>query len=1004
MQDDHEKIGIPISRVYRGFVRRTYSLPALFIGLCISFVCGVAAQPSSPTSRAKPTTSLPIVFEENRGQFEASTRYVVRNAGGFIAFHSNGPEFLIGKSPTDARITLEPEVPFSKTELSAEEVSHGKVNYFLGQTDTAQLQGISTYERVRYTNFMPGVDLAFYGNAGHLEHDFILAPLVAPKSIRFRMAGATSLKLDADGELLIHASGSQLLFQKPVGYQVIAGKRTAVDVAFALAPGGDISFRVGEYDRTQQLVIDPVLVFSTYLDGTHQDSATSVTTDSNGNIYVAGYTASMDFPIASAYQVICGTCTGSTAGEFGFISKLDPTGRTLLYSTYFIGNGTTDIFRIKTDSADNLVGVGYTASTNFPKVGKYGPSYSSGTFVFSLNPTGTTLNHAEIIGAGQSALSFNSIDGNPYGLALDSKNNVYVADAVSLNVNGGTFPFPITTGTYGFGNTVANETTDILVAKIGSDGSLIYGTVVPPANPNVAPYGFYLYMGGLGVDANGNLFVSATASPGMPTTANSVSPTYPNGAPINVAYSGEAGFVFALDSNATKLLFATYLPGTDSANTLAIAGDGSLYVAGTTSESTLPVTANAFQPALKTGAGCTCDGGYVLHLSGDGSKILHATYLSGTIDYNNEVTAYGSTEFDSSGNIFIGGNVTSPDSPQQHPVVSYLDYTGNLWARGSYIAGLSPDLSNLIFGSYFSGDGAGDLLAAMTISTNGRLVLTGSTFSDTNFLTTAGVVQPSAPARVSFGVGYQHEFVASIDLTAPAPSLCVARSLNLGDVPPGMTGTTAVTLTNCGNAPLTISSLSSTSSLVSASPLYNDLPAGQSYQVQVQFSPVGFTTTTGSVTVTSNSTVPTERIFFSGIGGSPQLTIQSPAATNPISIPQMTFGTSPATYATLYLKNTGNLPLTISSVEVSGEFTQGNTCGIPVRVNATCVVSVVLSPLTAGVKQGTLTVVSNDPTHPTLVLSLAGNVLANANSPAITFNIPNHTYGDAPIPLLATSG
>lgn len=895
-------------------------LPALFFGLCVSFSCTLTAQTSGPVPQAK-HTSLPIVFEENRGQFDASTRYVVRNAGGVVEFHANGPEFLMGTSKTRTRITLQPVTPATKTDLSSEEVTPGKVNYFLGQTATAQLQGISTYGKVRYSNFMTGVDLSFYGNGDNLEHDFILSPQVEPKSVVFRLNGAGSLKLKDNGELLIQAPGSQLLFRRPVGYQLIDGRRTSVDVAFVLSPGGDLSFQAGQYNHTQPLVIDPVLVFSTYLDGTHQDSPTSVITDNTGNIYVAGYTTSPDFPIANAYQSSCGTCTGGGFGEAGVLSKLDPTGKTLLYSTYFLGSGLTDIFRIKVDNFGNLVGVGYSAS-GFPKVGNYPGTYSSGTFVFSLNPAGTALNHAEVIGAGQSASSFNDSNGNPYGLAIDSSNNVYIADAVSLNVNGGTFPLPVTTGTYGSGNKVAGETTSIYVAKIGPDGSLFYGTLVPPINPSAAPYGFYLYMGGLAVDASGNLYVSATASAGMPTTANAASTAFPNTMPANTQYSGDAGYVFALDPKAAQLLFATYLPGTDSANTLAIAADGSLYVAGTTSETTLPVSANAFQAALKPGANCTCDGGYALNLSGDGGKILHATYLSGTIDYNNEVTAYGSTVLDSTGNVFIGGNVTSVDSPLQNPVVSYLDDTTNLYARGTYVAGLTPDLSKLIFGSYFSGPGAGDLLADMTVSPAGRLVLTGSTFSNTNFLTTPGALQPTAPAQPNPGVGYQHEFVASIDLTVPAPSVCLSsRSVNFGKVAVGNTNSVTFTLTNCGNAPLNISSLTSTSPVVSATPLSSALPAGQSYPIQVQFAPADSTVITGSITIASNAVVATQSVSFSGQGLAPQLAIQSPAATSPVAFPQMVLGSTPATTVAFLLRNTGNAPLTITSASVSGEFT-----------------------------------------------------------------------------------
>jgi hypothetical protein len=956
------------------FVRAFHSLFSRFVGFSLLLSCGFSAQGALSHTRKEQTVSVPVVFEENRGQFDTHTRFLVRNADGAVHFTQTGPEFLLGLAQSQVRIQLQPEKTSNRTELLAEEVMPGKVNYFLGEGASARFQGVPTYGKLRYRNFTPGVDLTFYGTQHSLEHDFVVAPGVSPASVRFQMRGADSVRLNPAGELEIRTTTSQMLFRRPVGYQVIDGKRTAVETHFVLDNSGTISFLVGEYDTTSELVIDPILVFSTYLDGTHSDVPESVATDSSGNIYVAGHTTSPDFPVSNAYQSACGLCTEGGFGESGYLAKLDPTGTTLLYSTYFVGNGQTDIDRIKVDSHGNIIGVGYTASTNFPRVGNYTGNYTSGLFVFSLDPNGTVLNHSEIVGAAGVRQDPGPFYLNPSGLVVDDNSNIYVAGTV-FAYSYLPFNFPVTAGTYGSGKPILTSSAVIFVTKLASDGSLIYSTIVPPTSANSSSP----LMGGLATDSGGNVYISGTVGPGLATTLNSISPAFPNGAPVNVAYSGQAGFVMKLDPTASQLLFSTYLPGTDNANTLAIAADGSLYVAGTTSETSLPVSANAFQPALKQGAGCTCDGGYVMRLDATGTQVLNATYLSGTIDYNNTLTEYGSSAFDSKGNVYLGGITFSSDFPMTNPVVSYLDMTGNTWAGGTVLAGLSPDLSKLVFSSYFNGDGAGDRLVDMTISSNDHLLLTGGTFSDTNFLTTANTFQPNAPARINSGIGYQHEFVASIDLTTPAPAVCLSsRSVNFGSVNAGSTGTASLTLTNCGNAPLNISSMIPTSGLVSATPLYSNLAAGQSYPIQVKYSPVDSAALSGSVTVTSNATVPTERFFVSGQGVAPKLSVSSSA-----TLPQMVLGTAPATSITLVVQNTGNAPLAISGASISGEFTQTNSCVRTLAVNGFCTVTVTLSPASTGTKQGALTLVSNDPTNPQTTVALTGTVLSSFPAPLL---------------------
>ncbi len=917
--------------------------------------------------------SLPIAFEENRGQFDDRTRFLARNAGGAVHFLESGPQFVLGRQKEQIKVELQPATAAGAPTLAAEEAAPGTANYFIGNEASARFQGIPTYRKVRYRNFMTGVDLLFYGTKLGLEHDFIVAPGVHPALVRFRMNGAQSIRLTDAGELSIRTANSEMLFRKPVAYQRADGKKISIVAGFIANNDNTISFRVGKYDRRRELVIDPVLVFSTYLDGTHSDTPTTIATDTSGNIYVAGYTTSQDFPVANAYQTVCGLCSSGGFGESGYVAKLNPTGTTLLYSTYFVGNGQTDISRIKIDPLGNIVGSGYTASTNFPRVGNYAGSYTSGLFVFSLNPAGTTLNHSEIVGAGGAVSGgYGAEFNNPYNMAVDSQRNVYLTGVLSTN---GNIPpnFPITQGTYGSGKVPTTPTNMVFVAKLASDGSLVYSTFVPPAGTN----DLAVAIGGLAVDSTGNAYVSGTAGTGLLTTANTVSPAFPPSVGGNVFYGGNAGFVLALNAAATQLLFSTYLPGTNNANTLSLAADGSLYVAGTTSEPTLPVSANAFQRALKTGAGCTCDGGYVLRLNSTGTQVLNATYLSGTNDYNNTLTEYGSSALDTSGNIYLGGIVQSTDFPLTNPVVSFFDTTGNIWAGGTILAGLSPDLSTLVFGSYFNGASAGDRLVDMTVGSNNRLVFTGGTYSNSNFPTTANAYQPNVPSQ---SAGSSHQFVASIDLTVPAPSVCLASTyIYLTSAAVGSTSNSSLNLTNCGNAPLNISSLTSTSPLVNASPGTVSVAPGQSTPLNLQFSPVDTTSVSGTVTVTTNATIPTEKFSFYGQGMGPKLTVLPTLTLGP-----QVLGAVPAPSSGIFVQNSGNAPLTINSVVIAGQFTQSNSCIRTLAVQAYCFVTVKSAATSVGTLLGTLTLSSNDPVNPQTNVAITDSVLSAFPAPVLT--------------------
>jgi len=355
---------------------------------------------------------LPLSFEVNQGQADSRVRFLARGKGYGIFLTDNGAAFSLGGSALHMRLKDAATSP----RITGVAQLPGKVNYLVGNKSSDWRTSIPTYERVRYEQIYNGIDLIYYGNQRQLEYDFVIAPGASFKQIRLAFEGADKLKLNRSGDLILKSGAQTITLLRPKAYQDIDNKRREVSVRYSLKPRGEVAFKVGNYDKSQPLVIDPLLVYSTFLGGSGQDTGNGIAVDSSGNVYIAGQTVSLDFPTTLPLVAAYGGNTDA------FVAKLNANGSALVYST-FLGGNLNDVARsIAVDNAGNAYVTGETNSGNFPVLNALHPTLSgnpSDAFVAELNSTGSALVYSTYLG-GHSDDSGNSI-------AIDNSGNAYVA-------------------------------------------------------------------------------------------------------------------------------------------------------------------------------------------------------------------------------------------------------------------------------------------------------------------------------------------------------------------------------------------------------------------------------------------------------------------------------------------------------------------------------------------------------------------------------------------------
>ncbi len=382
--------------------------------------------------------------------------------------------------------------PQATMKIEARKKQAGTVNFFCGNDQNKWKINIATYEEIAYYDVCPGIDLIFYGKNGRFKYDLVLKPGASVEDICLVYQGADALTLNEEGDLFLHTPYGTLVDEKPICYQMIDGKKCEVEGAYRL-DGEEVCFEVGEYEASYSLIIDPILVYSTYLGGGDSDIGYEIAVDDDGNAYVTGYTFSTNFP----------TTAGAYDESFNgiidvFISKLNPSGKGLVYSTYLGGTGDDWGIGIAIDQGGNAYVTGYTESANFPTTsGAYDQSFNGSidVYITKLNPSGTDLVYSTYLGGSDADLG--------RGIAIDQGGNAYVTgNTTSPN-------FPTTAGAFQNNLTASNDVFVTIINSIGN--ALVYSTFLGGSADETG--------WGIAVDQFGSAYVTgATNSIDFPTT------------------------------------------------------------------------------------------------------------------------------------------------------------------------------------------------------------------------------------------------------------------------------------------------------------------------------------------------------------------------------------------------------------------------------------------------------------------------------------------------------
>ncbi len=899
--------------------------------LSISLATGTLAQ----TPAVKALGNDTLTFEEAGSGAGSGAAFTSSVAGLNFEFYQNQASIDITAAgapagqPNDAQpIHLSLSGANGRPRISPEGPLPGIVSYFPSGDPRTWRTNLRTWSGLRYQEIYPGIDLVYYGNRGQLEYDFVVAPQHDPNTIALDISSADEVRIAPGGGLTISGRGASLRFSKPVIYQLAAdGSRELLAGSYVMKSAGRIGFDIPQWDRNRTLVIDPVLVWSSFPVGSVAgDTYYAAAIDSSSNLYLAG-----------------------RSGGGLTIQKMSSDGTTLVYRAVLTSTPAYSAVPedIRVDSAGIAYIVGYSGP-NFPTTSNaFLGSVTSGNhaFVAVLNAAGTALTYATYLAGTTSSPDLAN------GVALDSTNKIYVTGYTYSTT------FPTTTGVYQTKNASAQEVA--FVAKIdptkSGAASLVYSTYL--SGPTTAAVG-----NGIAVDGSDNAYVSGNAGSDFPVTAGAF------------RYDGEGVgqggvYVTKLNPTATALVYSAYL-GVGTANGITVDGTGDAYIAGTTSVEDFPTTTGAFQVIYP--------GSFASELNAAGTTLVYSTFLNGAMEATTPTDIAIEPGCVSACAAFVTGYTSEDDLSLTLPIQNFnASYANGSSGNDVFVTELNGTGSAAVYSTYVGGssDESTDSTAhspAIAANTTGDAFVVGET-SSSDF----PVTLTTTPYRSTFAL----RIGATAAATAVVYPLTVAFST---DQPVGVASTPlVVNLRNMGSNAMPITSITPTpSDYTETNTCGASLAGGSECAITVTFNPTTAAARPGTLTIVQGGNNSPNVVTLTGTGVSQPYVTLTPTS---LTFANQTVDTA-SPYQTVTVGNTAKTSLTLSSppFTIGSNFSQTNNCPTSLAQNATCTVNIAFLPTQNGAFSAQMFVNSNSNGLATTYVTLSGNGVVGA--PALTLS------------------
>jgi len=733
------------------------------VTVALVVVARAGAQPAGHSPLKAANSRLPLYFIENRGICPNEVKFYVKGADKTLFFTKDGITFrLKGK---DRSWVVRQEFVGANPDVRPRGADRQDTvfSYFKGPEKDWKT-GLETFSKVVYEALWPGIDLVYQGTVNHLKYEFVVAPGEDPATIRFRYRGAAKVTATDTGGLEVQTPEGSFEDAPPLAWQVIDGKKRPVEVEYELSEGaGEIAFRVGDYDRSTPLVLDPaLLVYCGYIGGSSDDQGIAIAVDAFGSAYVVGHTMSDEttFPVRVGPDLSYNGA--SQSGGDAFVAKVNASGTALLYCGYLGGSSVESAHGVAVDALGNAYVTGITNSDEKTFPVRVGPdlTHNGGyfdAFVAKVNPAGTALVYCGYIGGA-------GPDDGAH-VAVDASGSAYVTGQTASNQS--TFPVKIGPDlTYNGGD-------DGFVAKVNSLGSgLDYCGYVGGTGLELAM--------GVDVDASGHAYVCGLTGSDQRSFPVKVGPdlTY-NDVGGGSPWTKTDAFVAKVSAGGSGFVYCGYIGGAwvDAAYAVAVDASGSAYVTGATQsdEKSFPVKVG---PDLSyNGVSPNGDDAFVAKVDASGAGLVYCGYIGGY-----DMDSGWDIDVDTTGNAYVVGVTMSNE--QSFPVLVGPDLTFNGAGNGDvFVTKVGASGRGLVYSGYIGGSGS-DSGAGIAVDSAGAAYVTGRTTSDEK---TFPVVVGPRLTHASPSLYDGDAFVAKISLThlsgtgTPRPGGVIRFALTAND-------------------------------------------------------------------------------------------------------------------------------------------------------------------------------------------------------------------------------